>query len=269
MRAAGIAGHGLGLADAGLELDRVVHRQSHQHRQDGDRGHRQGRPDERQAAEGERRGEPGERQRQQAGALGEDQHERGGHHQGDRHQQQQDRVGELARQVRDDHRPAGDEIALAVGQVPLGHRHGLAHERDRAVALGLGEPGLHAHRHERRFAPGEQVGELRSGRAGGLVGREHERGDEVRVLQARLGGHPVLERERDEPLLEAGHPDFAGRAASSLARAAPSPLARAAWETTWAAWAAWASALLVWLDQLLVDHFGGLVDERAGTEARP
>ena len=55
-------------------------------------------------------------------------------------------------------------------------------------------------------------------------------------------------------------------AASCAARAAPRPRARAACETTSAACEAWASADLVCLTQLFVDHFGGLVDERAGTE---
>ncbi len=59
---------------------------------------------------------------------------------------------------------------------------------------------------------------------------------------------------------------FFAELASSFARAAPSPLARAASETTWAAWAAWASSALGLTGELLVDDFGGLVDERAGTE---
>ena len=60
---------GKGLLHARLELDRIVHRQPHQHRQHRNLSHRQRRPHDRQRAERERGGEQRDRERQAAAAA--------------------------------------------------------------------------------------------------------------------------------------------------------------------------------------------------------
>ena len=218
------------LLHARLELDRVVDGEPDEHRQHRDRGHRQRRPDGRQRAERERRGEQRQRERQQPRAPGEDEPERRRHHQQHGDQQQLDRVADRAGQIRDDHRLAGHEVALAVREPPLRHRHRLADQPDRSRPLRFGEPGLHPHRDQRRVAAREQVGEARLRRARGLGRVEHDVRDEVRVFDARPRVQPVFERERHEARLEFGlSVTLLACWPSTRACALGSPRASAAW----------------------------------------
>ncbi len=122
--------------------------------------------------------------------------ERARHHDHDREQQPLDRrVSELV-EVGDDHRLAGDQIALAVFESPLRHLHGAADQRDRARALGLAQARAQPHRDERGVGAREEVCEAPLRRTRGRGAVEHERVDEFGVLERRFGGDPVLDRER-------------------------------------------------------------------------
>ena len=73
----------------------------------------------------------------------------------------------------------------------------------RRAALRLAETGLQPHLDERRGSRaaglgGKQVGELALRRAGGLGGVEDERGDEVRVVDARDRAQAVAHGELDD-----------------------------------------------------------------------
>ena len=130
----------------------------------------------------------------------------------------------------------------------------------------LGQPGLHPHRDQRRVRAGEQVGELLLGRAGRLAGVEHERRDEFGVVEARLGGQPVLQRQRRDPLLESLHHDrarlrserlrFRRRVSLRERRLRDDPLCGVRLRF----------GLLGLAGQLFVDLFGRLVHERPRAE---
>ncbi len=195
---------GLCLIEAGLELDGVVHRQADQHGEHGDRGHRQVAAHERQAAEGHRRGGERERQREQPQPRPEHERQRGRHQEQRRDQQDEDRAAYGVRQPLGDHRHPGHDVASALlGPEPL-LRSGLLDQLDGPGALGFGQIGAHADLDQRGVAGREQVGEARLGRARlEGAGVEHERGDEVRVVDARDVGEPVAQAQLQHLLHEA------------------------------------------------------------------
>ena len=173
-----------------------------------------------------------------------------------------DRIG----QVSDDHRLAADDVRAAVLELPLRHGRRFADQGDRPGALRFGEPRLHPYGDKRRVGAREEVGEPLLGCTCRLRRVEHERRDEVRFVDARASRQPVLQRQRDQFLLEARERD-AARPLSEHERLSvpespgqggglhdPLRLRR----------------LCLRCDgprgELLVDLFGRLVDERAGPE---
>ncbi len=184
------------LVEAGLELDRVVHRQADQHGQRRDRRHREAAARERQRAEGH--GRRGERkpQRQQPQARAEHQRQRSRHQHQSRSEQDEDRalhgVGEPLRH----HRHARDDVARALSGLEDLLPRRLPNQVDRARLLCLGEVRPQADLDQRRVLRGEQVGEPRLGHARLSRGPvEHERGHEGRVVDSRDAAEPVLERQ--------------------------------------------------------------------------
>ena len=130
------------LADAGLELDRVVDGEADQHRQHGDRGDGQRGAGGRQRAEGQRGGEQRERQRQQARAA----RRRPARacrpsRAAPRSAAARSRSRSISRGRRRSPARPSRRSAPAVCSCHCGIAHGGADRRDRAVALLLGEPG--------------------------------------------------------------------------------------------------------------------------------
>ena len=253
------------LLHARLELDRVVDPEAEQHRQHRDRGHRQRRADQRHRAERDRDGgeRDGQRHDPQAAAEHEREHQR--HHDQRHHEQPQHRARERVREVLEHHGRARDRVARLV-ELPLRHLHGAADLRDRVAPLGVGQRLLQAHLDHRRAAVREQVGEARLRRAGAAAGVEHERRDEVGVVDLRHAGQPqpVLEVDLQQLLEQPGVDDLLGRlgrlvlgglraalAARDLARRAAGPLRLRL-------------GLLRAQRQLLLDLADGRVHERAG-----
>ena len=124
------------LVEARLQLDRVVDAQTDQDRQHRDRGHRQRRAHQRHASEQHAGGSQRQRQRKQALAAAEHQRQRQRHHQHDADQQHQDGARDRRRHVGHQHRGAGDRVGALPAQAEGGQPHDLAHQRDRAIALG-------------------------------------------------------------------------------------------------------------------------------------
>ncbi len=256
-----------GLLHAREELDRVVDGEADQHGQHGDLGDRQGRPHGGESPEGECGGERGDPQRQQAGTAAEDEAEHDGHHEQHGHEQQLERACDRARQFGDDHGLTGEQVVLAVLQVPLGHRERAADEGDRVRPLRFARAGLQAHRDERGFAAREEVGEALLGGPGDLGGVvEHERGDEARVVEGRWRGEAVLrphQRDLLDVVFERGLAGFSaelvrfgGGAAVGERRLADGPFGLAGLRLGAAALGG----------ELFVDLLDGLVDERAGAD---
>ncbi len=255
------------LSDPRLELDRVVDGEPDEHRQHGDRGHGQGGPRRRERAEGERRGEQRESERQQPRSACEHEPERAGHHHDHRDQQKRDRARDRLGEIGDDHGLAGDRVARAGGrQLPLRHPHGGADRRDRRVALGLREPRPQPRRDQRAVTAREEVGEALLRDPGPLRGVEDDVGDEFLVLQARCGGESVGERQRDElrAVARGGHL-CCFLAELAHFRFAQPARASGAFDRLFSLLAG-AGRRLVEAGQLLLDLFGGLVEEGAGAE---
>ena len=90
---------------------------------------------------------------------------------------------------------------LTVLQAPLGHCERAADQRDRARALRFAQPRPHAHRDQRRFAAGKEVGKALLGGARLLHGVvEHERVDEARIVERGRCTEAVLRPQQLELL---------------------------------------------------------------------
>ena len=92
-------------------------------------------------------------------------------------------------EVVEHHRDARDRVAALV-ELPLGHRHRRADLLDRVAPLVVGEARLQPHLDQRRLRAREQVREARLRRPRPARGVEHQRGDEVRVVERRRAGQP-------------------------------------------------------------------------------
>ena len=188
-----------------LVLDAVVDRQAHQHRQDRDRGHRQRQA--RAAASAPKTiatahsASPSGSSRSRARNSTRE-HER--HHRHRDQQQPQRRGRQHVGQVAGEHRHAGDDVAAAAVEAPVGHRHGRPDRRHRPRPLRLAQPGLQPHRDQRRVRRREQVREARLRLPRTARGVEDQRVDEVRVVELRRAGQvqPVLGVQRQQLLRE-------------------------------------------------------------------
>ncbi len=139
-------------------------------------------------------------QRHEPQRPAEHEREHGGHHDQRDDEQAQRRGGQRVGEVLDDDGRAGDRVAAGVAQAPLRHRHRVADQLDRAAALGVAQPRLEPDLDRRRVLAREQVGEARLRRRGAVRRVEHERRDEVRVVDPRLRrqAEPVLDVELEQ-----------------------------------------------------------------------
>ena len=185
-----------GLVEAGLELDRVVHREADQHRQHCDRADRERATEEGDEPEGERACGDRHPEGQQPQRARQDEKQRQGHHQAGDPEQQQRLVAELPRAGVDHDRGAGDDVA-AVGELEARVLDSLLEEADRLVPLGVGQVGAEADDDLGRVPVREEVAEalLRGTGRLGLV--EDDAAHEVRVVEprdrgdARTGSRPA------------------------------------------------------------------------------
>jgi hypothetical protein len=204
-------------AVAALRASPACARQADQHRQHGDRPHREVAAGQRQRSERERRRGERQRQRQQPQARAEHERQRRRHHQERRAEQHEDRVLHGVREPLADHRNAGDEVLGAALGAELRLLGGGLEQVDRVAARGVAQVRLQPDRDHRRVGRGEQVGEarLRHARVAGAA-VEDERGDEVGVVDARLAGDPVAQRQLKHVLRELRGDGLGGGAREAL-----------------------------------------------------
>ena len=200
------------LLEAGVELDRVVHRQADQHRQRGHRRHREVAAHERHGAEREPGRAEGEHQRQHPQSRAEHERQHGGHHQHHGDQEHDDRLLHRMRERVRHHRHAAHHVVLAVV-----HAEGLLlrralDQRDRPAPLLVAQVRLQPHLDQGRARArlDEREARLRHVHALGRV--EHELGDELGVVDRGRAGQPVLERDRQGLRDELLERELAGRA---------------------------------------------------------
>ena len=182
----------LGLVEAGLELDGVVHREPDQDRQRRDRGHRQAAARQRQGAERHRRGGEREAEREQPQARAEHERQRARHQQEGGAEQDEDRALDGVGQPLRHHRHPGHDVARALARLEDLLAGGGPDQVDGAGLLGIGEVRAQADLDQRRVLRREQVREARLGDPGPARGPvEHERRHERRVVDLRDAGDPV------------------------------------------------------------------------------
>jgi hypothetical protein len=193
-----------GLVEAGLELNRVVDRQPDEHGKHCDGPHRQRSAEQGHEAEREGTGRDRHAERQQAQRPRQDEQQGQRHDQtGDREQQQR-LVAELPRTCVHHDRRAGDDVA-AVAEFEARVIDRLLEEADRLVPLGVGQVGAEADDDLGGVPVREEVAEalLRGTGRLGLV--EDDAAHEVRVVEPRDRGEPVLDRDLREAALELAH----------------------------------------------------------------
>ncbi len=171
-----------GLAEARLELDRVVDAEADHHRQHRHRGHRQGPADQGEEAEGEAGRPERDEQRQQPERRPEDQDQDQRHdHEGDR-EEEDDLAADLVGEALDHDRDPADLVARVVGEGERVVGDRLADQRDRLAPGRVGDVRLQPDRDQRALAGREEVAELRLRDVRPLREVEDDRLDELRVL---------------------------------------------------------------------------------------